>query len=143
MAVSAAWYGKGLEALFGGAIDLDSDTFKIALITSAYSPNYDADDNFTVDIQGNEASGSGYSAGGATLASLAITVDGADNEVQWDADNVIWSTSTVTARYAVVYDDTHATDMPIILVNFGEDKASSSGDFTISFHADGIGKASY
>jgi|6_EtaG_2_1085325.scaffolds.fasta_scaffold00252_4 hypothetical protein len=130
MAVSAAWYGKGLEALFGGAIDLDSDTFKIALVTSAYSPNYDADDNFTVDIQGNEASGSGYSAGGATLASLAITVDGADNEVQWDADNVIWSTSTVT-------------DMPIILVNFGEDKASSAGDFTISFHADGIGKASY
>ena len=142
MAVSANWFGPGLEELLKGTLDLDGDTFKCALVDSGYTPDRDLHDQWT-DISGDEASGTGYTAGGATLGSLAVAKDTANDQIEWDAADVTWSSSTITARYAVVYDDTHANDVPLILVDFGEDKSSSSGDFTIQWDAEGMGKASY
>lgn len=122
-----------------GSIDLDTDTIKVMLVTSAYTPNQDTHTKRS-DIT-NEVSGTGYTAGGATLANKSVTVDNTDNESVFDADDVIWSTSTITARGAVLYKSrggASSADELIAYIDFGEDKSSGGGDFKIEWDAEGI-----
>ena len=121
-----------------GSIDLDTDTIKVALVTSSYTPNQDTHDNF--DDVTNEVTGTGYTAGGASLANKAVTADTTDNEGVFDADDVTWSSSTITARGAVVYKSTGtASTSPLICyLDFGSDQTSSSGNFTITWNSEGI-----
>ena len=133
-------YGSFLLKALNKEIDWDTDTIKVALLTSSYTPNQDTHDYFD-DVVANEVSGTGYTAGGNTLASKTITYDGATNKVVLDAADTTWSSSTITARYAVVYDASPATNAtrPIIgYVDFGSDQSSSSGNFTITWDATGI-----
>lgn len=121
-----------------GGIDLDTDTIKVALVTSSYTPDQDAHDFFD-DIT-NEVVGTGYTAGGAALANKAVTADNTDNEGVFDADDLTWAASTITARGAVIYKSTGtaSTSAIIAYIDFGSDKTSSSGNFTIQFAAEGI-----
>jgi len=116
------------------AVDLDSDTLKIMLVTSAYTPDFGTHD-FKADVT-NEVVGTGYTAGGETLTSLSLTQSG--GTITFDAADVTWSSSTITARGAVIYDDTIASDPLICYIDFGSDQSSSSGDFVLSFNASGI-----
>ena len=138
MAVSAKLFGQAIAKAFNKEIDFDSDTIKIMLCTSSYTPDQDAHD-YKDDIT-NEVSGTGYTAGGATLANAAVTYTGATNTVKLDADDVTWSSSTITARYAVIYVDTGtpSTSALIAYIDFGEDISSSSSNFVITFNASGI-----
>ena len=131
-------YNSFKRDILNGSIDLDTDTIRCALVTSSYTPDIDAHDNFD-DIT-NEVSGTGYSAGGAALASKVVSVDNTDNEGVFDAADVTWTTSTITARGAVLYKDTGsaATSKLICYVDFGSDKSSSAGDFTIQWASEGI-----
>lgn len=131
-------YNSFKAKIMDGSIDLNTDTIKVALVTSSYTPDQDAHDFF--DDVTNEVSGSGYTAGGATLANLAVTADNTDNEGVFDADDVTWSSSTITARGAVIYKSTGtASSSPLICyIDFGEDKVSSAGNFTITWNAEGI-----
>ncbi len=131
-------YNSFKKKIMDGSIDLDTDTIKVALVTSTYTPDQDVHDFFD-DIT-NEVSGTGYTAGGATLANKAATADNTDNEGVFDADDVTWSTSTITARGAVIYKSTGtASTSPIIAyIDFGSDKTSSGGNFTIAWNAEGI-----
>ncbi len=63
-----------------------------------------------------------------------------DDEGVFDADDVTWSTSTITARGAIVYKSTGtaANDLLICYFDFGADKSSSAGNFTITWNAEGI-----
>lgn len=119
------------------AVDLDdttADRFKVMLVTSSYTPDFGTHD-FKADVT-NEVTGTGYSAGGESLSSVTLTQSG--GTITFDADNVTWTSSTITARGAVVYDNT-LTDQPLICyIDFGADKSSSSGDFVLSFNASGI-----
>lgn len=126
------------KKIMDGSIDLDTDTIKVALVTSSYTPNQDTHDFF--DDVTNEVSGTGYTAGGAALANKAVTADNTDNEGVLDADDVTWPTSTITARGAVIYKDTGtASTSPIICyIDFGSDKSSSAGNFTIAWPSEGI-----
>src|SRR3990167_11065378 len=119
----------------GNAIDLDTDTIKVALMTSTYTPDQDAHDFFD-DIT-NEVSGTGYSAGGATLASKTITEDDTNNGTVFDAADTSWTTSTITARYAVIYKSTGtaSTSALIALIDFGSNKTSDAGTFQITWNA--------
>lgn len=140
MAVSAKYYGLFFDSLFKKKADLSADTLKVMLCTSSYSPDQDAHD-FKNDIT-NEVSGTGYTAGGATLANVTIGYTGGTNTLKLDADDTVWSSSTITARYAVIYDSTPATDAtrPLIgYVDFGADVTSTSGTFTITWDSTGIG----
>ena len=121
-----------------GGIDLDTDTIKVALVTSAYTPDADTHEDFA-DVT-NEVSGTGYTAGGATLANAAVTADNTDDEGVFDADDVVWSDSTITARGAVVYKSTGtaSTSLLICYIDFGSDQSSSSGNFTITWNSEGI-----
>ena len=116
------------------AYNLESDTIKVALLNSTESP--DKDD--TTFSNTNEISGTGYTAGGATLASSAVTQDDSGNLAKWDAADVTWSTATITnARYAVVYDTTVSNDI-LLYIDFGANKSSSGADFKIEWNASGI-----
>jgi len=142
MAVTAYWYANALGNNFGGTaggatpVDFESNTIKVALTTSDYTPNQDTHDFFN-DVT-NEVTATGYTAGGATLASKALTVTA--NVVAMDAADVTWATSTITARRAVVYKSTGTASDDALLcwIDFGADVSSSSGDFTISWDAAGI-----
>lgn len=130
-------YNRFKADLAQGDLDLDAagDQINVALLTSAYTPN--ADHNTFSQVSGNEVVGTGYTAGGATLASQAVTQDDANDRMIFDAADVTWASSTITARYAVVYDVTNAGSL-ICLIDFGEDKSSDNGDFTIQWNTNGI-----
>ncbi len=121
-----------------GGIDLDTDTIKVMLVTSSYTPDADTHD-YKDDIT-NEVTGTGYTAGGATLSGKTVTQDNTNNLGVFDANDVTWSSSTITARGAVLYKDTGtASTSPLICYfDFGSDKSSVSGDFTIQWNSGGI-----
>lgn len=126
------------KQLNGSAIDLDSDAIGVALVLSGYSPNIDTHDFFD-DIT-NEASGAGYTAGGITLSGTTVFLNTASDLAMFDAADVSWTTSTITARGAVLYKRTGtASSSPLIAYfDFGSDQVSSAGTFTIQWNAAGI-----
>jgi hypothetical protein len=133
-------YGQFLSQALNKEIDWDTDTIKVALLTNSYTPNQDAH-NYLDDVVANEVTGTGYTAGGLTLANKTNNYDSATNVIILDADDVTWSSSTITARYAVIYDATPSTNStkPLIgYVDFGSDQSSSNGNFTITWDATGI-----
>jgi hypothetical protein len=133
-------YGNFVVKSFNKEIDWDSDTIKVALLTNAYTPNQDAHDYFD-DVVANQVTGTGYTSGGITLANKTNTYNSATNVIVLDADDVTWASSTITARYAVIYNATPATDAtrPLIgYVDFGSDQSSSNGNFTITWDSTGI-----
>jgi hypothetical protein len=137
--MASFWYNSGLKEVLAGTVDLTSDTIKVAMTTSSYTPDGDAHDNFD-DIT-NEVSGTGYSAGGETLASKSFTQDNTNNRGVFDADDVTWTSSTITnARYAIIYKSTGtaSTSRLIALVDFGSNFSSSSSTFRIQWNASGI-----
>jgi hypothetical protein len=139
MAVTAFFYGNAFVNAFDKKIDFNSDTIKVALCTSTYTPDQDAHDFFN-DIT-NEVVGTGYTAGGATLANPSITYTGGTNVLKLDGDDVSWAASTITARYAIVYDSTPgtaATNPLIAYVDFGQNETSTSGTLSIAWAAGGI-----
>lgn len=126
------------KLIMNGGIDLDTDTIKVALVTSTYTPDQDVHDFF--DDVTNEVTGTGYTAGGATLGTVTVTADNTDNEGVFDAADTSWTTSTITARGAVVYKSTGtaSTSALICYFDFTTDKSSSAGTFTIAWNAEGI-----
>lgn len=139
MAVTAKVYGSFIGHLAQKRVDLDSDTIKIALTTPLYTPNQDTDDFFN-DVT-NEVTGTGYTAGGATLTGVTWVYDSASNTWKFDAGDVSWASSTITARYAVIYDatpGTAATNPLIAYIDFGADVTTTSGTLSIVFDAAGV-----
>lgn len=140
MAVTAYVYGNLLKNILSGkTVDWDTHTIKVMLCTSSYSPNQDVHDD-KGDVSG-EVTGTGYTAGGAALANAAVSYVSDGNITVLDADDMTWTNATITARYAVIYDDNGATDADKLLlgyVDFGQDVSSTNGDFKIVWSADGI-----
>jgi len=133
-------YGQFLSQALNKEIDWDTDTIKVALLTNSYTPDQDAH-NYFDDVVANEVTGTGYTAGGNTLANKTNSYNSSTNVITLDADDTTWSSSTITARYAVVYDATPSTNAtrPLIgYVDFGSDQSSSNGNFTITWDATGI-----
>lgn len=132
-------YGNFLLKALNKEVDFDTDTIKVALLSSSYTPDQDAHD-YLNDVSTYEVSGTGYTAGGNTLGSKTATYDSANNVVVLDAADTTWSSSTITARYAVVYGSTGtASTSPLIgYVDFGSDQSSTNGNFTITWDSTGI-----
>jgi len=132
-------YGSLIAKAFNKEVDFDSDTIKVALLSSSYTPNQDTDDYFN-DVSAYEVTGTGYTAGGATLANKSVTYTSGTNVTKFDADDVSWTSSTITARYAVVYDSTGTASTSALIgyVDFGSNQSSSSGTFSIVWDAAGI-----
>ena len=138
MAVTGFLYSNFPHLLLEDALagSILSQTIKVALCTSTYTPNQNTHDYFD-DID-NEVTGTGYTAGGATLGSKTCTC--ATTVTTFDAADTSWAASTITARYAIIYyaSGTASTSLLIGYLDFGEDKSSSAGTFQITWHASGI-----
>jgi hypothetical protein len=133
-------YGNFLLKALNKEVDWDSDTIKVGLLSSSYTPNQDTH-TYWSDAVSYEVTGTGYTTGGATLASKTATYDGTSNVIVLDAADTTWSSSTITARYAVVYDDSGASNSSKALigyVDFGSDQSSTNGNFTITWDSTGI-----
>jgi len=120
-------------------IDWDTDTIKVALASSSYTPNA-AVHNFFDDIT-NEITGTNYIAGGGTVTTVAVTESGGVTTV--DGDDVTWAQSGggfTTARYAILYKDTGAAaTSPLVgYIDFTTDKGNVNGDLTVQWNAAGI-----
>lgn len=121
-------------------VDLDTDTIKVSLHTSSYTPDLDAHD-YADDLTNEVANGSGYTTGGAALASKAIGTDTGSDFAYLDADDLTWTSLTKTFRYAVVYKSTGTagTSPLIMLINFGTDQVIAATDFILQWAAPASG----
>jgi hypothetical protein len=124
MAITQAFCTSAKADFLGGVHDLDTDTIKIALYTSSATLGAAT----TAYSSTNEVVGTGYTAGGNTLTGAAISVDGTTAIVDF-ADST-WSTATITARGALIY-NASKSNKAIAVLDFGADKSSSAGDFTV------------
>ena len=133
-------YNKFKAALMSGTYNLSSggDVIKIALVTSAYTPDIDVHDFFD-DIT-NEVTGTGYTAKGKALVGQTVSQDNTDDEGVFDGNDINWSTSTITARGAVVYQSKTLDNSSALICyfDFGSDYSSNNGNFTIQWAAEGI-----
>lgn len=116
-----------------GAFNLGSDTLKLMLLNSGYTPNQDTD-QFYSDISGSEITGTGYTAGGKALTTVVVNEDDTNHRMKLTADNVAWATASFTARYAVLYDSTVANRL-IALYDFGSNQTVTGGTFTVAWDA--------
>lgn len=139
MAVTTTLVNSYKKHLLQGNIDFDNDTIKVMLLDENHTTDIDAQE-YIDDVSANEVSGTGYSAGGATLANGAVSQDNTNDRAKFDADDTVWTTSTIDAQYAVLYKDTGtpATSPIVGIVDFGELLSSTAADFSILWHANGI-----
>ena len=126
-------YNRLKANLMNKEIDLEGDVIKVMLLDNSHS--FTATNNVIGDVSANQISGTGYTAGGATLANKAVTQAAT---TKWDADDAEWTTATFSAWHAVIYDDTIATDDLIASIDFGGEQAIVAATFKIAWHADGI-----
>ena len=130
MAIAQAMCTSFKVALLDGEMDFSSNTaqsYKIALYTSSAS----LDAATAAYTTSNEVSGTGYTAGGNTLSiSTAPTTSGTTAYLSFDTTT--WSTATITARGALIYQVGGSTPSVAVL-DFGGDKTSTAGDFQITF----------
>ena len=117
------------DCLDGGHdLGTSGNTLKIALYTSsatmgATTSAYSAT---------NEVSGTGYTAGGATLSSQAVAYDATNTVAYFDAADPSWTSATITARGALIYNNSKS-NAAIAVLDFGGVKTSTNGTFTIAF----------
>lgn len=129
MAITQAMCTSFKKALLDGEMDFSSDTtqtFKIALYTSSAT----LDASTTAYSTTNEVTGTGYTAGGNTLTVVAPATSG--TTAYLDFSDTTWSSSTITARGALIY-KSGGSNPAIAVLDFGEDKTTTAGDFTIQF----------
>ena len=101
-------------------------TFKLALFTSSATLGAST----TAYATTNEVSGTGYSAGGNTLTRVDPSTSG--TTAFTDFADTTFSTATITANGALIYNSS-ASDKAVIVLAFGGDKTSTAGDFTVQF----------
>lgn len=125
-------YNSALYDAMTGAIDFDTDSFKVMLVTSAYTP--DKDTHLKRSSVTNEVTGTGYTAGGAA-ATVTVTKDTTNDRIDVSLGSASWATSTITARGAVYYKargGASSADELVAYVDFGADIVSSAGTFSLT-----------
>lgn len=139
-AVTAQIHGVGVLAQDNGGTPIvwASDTIKTALHT-AYTADPDTHDFFN-DVSASEITGTGYTAGGATLGTKTSTYDTTSDQTRLDAADTTWTTSTLSATDAVIYKSTGtASTSPIYgSVDFGATVSTTAGTFQITWDSTGI-----
>jgi hypothetical protein len=126
------WYANGLLSTANGSVDLDTDTIKLILLTSSYTPTQGTHD-FRDDLGANEASGgTGYPAGGFTLASKTLAV--ATLTVNWDAADISQAITggPFAFRYGAYYKARGGAASADELIGYVDFGAQSVTDATIN-----------
>ena len=124
-------YNSAIYDASTGAIDFDTDTFKMMLVTSSYT----ADKTHTKrNAITNEVTGVGYTAGG-NAAAATVTKDDVNSRVDITFVITSWTSSTITARGGVIYKSrggASSADELVGYIDFGSDISSSSSTFSVT-----------
>lgn len=129
MAITQTMCTSFKKALLDGEMDFSSDTsqtFKIALFTSAATLNADT----TAYASSDEVVGTGYTAGGNTLTVVAPATSGTTAFL--DFSDTTWSSATITARGALIY-QSGGSNPAVAVLDFGSDKSTVADNFTVQF----------
>lgn len=132
MAITQAMCTSFKKALLDGAMDFSATTtqvFKIALYTSAAELSTAT----TAYNTSNEVVGDGYTAGGSVLTVVPPVTSGTSAYI--DFADITWPGATITARGALIYHADGAGNPAVAVLDFGGDKTSTQGDFTVHFPA--------
>jgi hypothetical protein len=134
MAISQAMCTSFKVQLLSGAQNFNTGTtkvYKIALFTSSATLGAGTT-TYSGSTTGEVANGGGYTTGGNTLTVSQIPTNGGSGTTAFISfANTTWSTATITARGALIYNSTD--DTAVAVLDFGSDKTSTAGDFTINF----------
>ena len=124
-------YNSCLDDTVKGAIDFDTDTFKMILVTSSYTA---AKTHAKRSDITNEVSGTGYTTGG-NAAAATCTKDNVNNREDITFAITSWTTATITARAGVIYKSRGglaSADELVAYVDFGTDVTSTAGTFSVT-----------
>lgn len=152
MATTFTLYNCFKKYLLNGTIDLDTDTIKVALVTSAYTPAVTHDVLADVmaspdpEVVAIASPSNGYTDGGAELAGAAVTHTDSPSVAKFDANDLTWSALTATFRYGIVYASKSVGSPAIVNPLIGyilfdttpADVTITGIDFTIQWSASGI-----
>lgn len=147
--MASIWTQAAIVDGLTASINLSTDTLKIMLLKSTYTP--DQDHQFVSSLSANECDATGYTGGFAgagrkTLASKTVAVDNTNNRAKFDAaDPSTWTSlggaSNNTLRYAAIIKEitNDAASKVICILDFGSNGTTNGGNVDVAFHADGIG----
>lgn len=137
MAISLI-YNSCLEDLARGAIDFDTDTFKVMLVNATYAAIADEtkkDSHLKRSaVTANEVTGTNYTAGGVA-STFSVTKDTANNRLDVTVGAVSWASATITAYGAVVYKSRGGADTAdelVAYIDFGGAVTSTAGTFQLT-----------
>ena len=129
MAITAAICNSFKQELLAMSPHTAADVYKIALFTSTATLSKST----TAYATTNEVVGTGYSAGGATLSGISVTLDTDTAILDWTTDPT-WASSTITARGALIYNSSRS-NKAVAVLDFGSDITSTGGTFTVQLPA--------
>ncbi len=139
---AGAWtvFNIAKEKLADGTFDLDTQTFKMALTTSsqALAATFagSSTDCRYADLTNEVANGNGYTTGGKTLTCTWVRSTGT---ITFDCDDQSWTSSTFTAKYAVIYADNTNDDLLCFCeLDTGGSLSPAAGTLTVTINASGV-----
>lgn len=137
MATTTQFYTNFLLGLGKGRFNFDTDTLNVLLTTASYTPNLAT--HVSLSDVTNEVTGAGYTAGGQSLSSVVWSAPD-DTTGALTAENVTWSSLTLTARQGVLYQNTGtpSTSRLIACYDFGEDKVRTAEPLTLYFASSNV-----
>ena len=131
MASTTAFCNSAKQDYLNG-LNLSSNVYKIALYTSTATN----DKTTAIYSVTNEVSGTGYTAGGATLAGFTVSISGDTAYIDWTTDPS-WTTATFTAASALIYNSS-VSNHAIAVIDFGGNFTATAGTFTVQLPAPGL-----
>ena len=137
MSFIGKWYGKAKLNAFKKKIDWSNDDIKVMLLDSTYAPDQDIHE-FLADVSSFEVSGDGYTSGGMLISNRNMNYQSENNRISFTGDDVAWYPITISAKYAVIYNNTGTNKVLIGCLDFGEERSIEDGLFEIQWHQDGI-----
>ena len=127
-------YDRARANWLNKVVDMEADSFIVILLDNSHS--FSTGHNELSEVTANQlATTGGYTQDNKALASPGVTQA---STTKWDATDTAWTSATFTAYYAVIYDDTVASDPLICSIDFGGAKPVVAGTVTIQWNASGI-----
>jgi hypothetical protein len=126
-------YNSFMRDIATGAVDCDTDTFKMLLVTSTYTAAKSHAKRS--DITNEVAAGSGYTTGGNACALTVAATDNVNNDVEISFSVTSWTSATITARAGVIYKSrggASSADELVGYVDFLSNITSTNGTFAVT-----------